>query len=155
MEQDKVTRLSSQKTVWDEDSDGRSTMAQEKELSYRQRWDKARATKKVVFWTVVGVIILTMFVGFRWGGWVTGGTAQAMGETMAQDAVIQRLTPICVHQFNQDPDKAQKLAEFKEVKTYQRDDYVKDQGWATMPGEEQPDSKVADACAKLLVETNQ
>ena len=130
-------------------------MEQTKKVSYRQRWDKAKATKKVVFWAVLGAIVLTMIVGFNWGGWVTGGTAQKMGVAMAQDAVVERLAPICVLQFNQDPDKAQKLIGFNEARTYQRDDYVKEQGWATMPGEDKPDRQVADACAKLLVQINQ
>ena len=30
-------------------------------------------------------------------------------------------------------------------------DYVKKQGWATMPGEAEPASRVADECAKLLM----
>ena len=156
MEQDKVSKLSDVgKNVWAEDGDGRKKVEQEKKVSYRQRWDKARATKKVVFWAIMGAIVLTMIVGFSWGGWVTGGTAQKMGETMAQDAVVQRLAPICVLQFKQDPEKAQKFIEFNETRNYQRDDYVKEQGWATMPGEEKPDNKVADACAKLLVQINQ
>ena len=156
MEQDKVSKLSDVgKNVWAEDGERRKKVEQEKKVSYRQRWDKARASKKVVFWAIIGAIILTMIVGFNWGGWVTGSTAQKMGVAMAQDAVVQRLAPICVVQFNQDPQKAQKLIEFNGVKNYQRDDYVKEQGWATMPGEDQPDSKVADACAKLLVEINQ
>ncbi len=133
----------------------RYKMEQEKKVSFKQRWDKARATKKVVFWAIIGAIVLTMFVGFNWGGWVTGGTAQKMGETMAQDAVVQRLASICVLQFNQDSQKAQKLAELKETSAYQRDNYVKDQGWATMPGEEDPDRKVAGACAELLVQISQ
>ena len=95
-------------------------------------------------------IILTMIVGFSWGGWVTAGTAQEM----AKDAVVQRLAPICVGQMYQDPGKEQKLIELSEARNYQRDDYVKAQGWATMIGEENPDSKVADACAKLLAEIN-
>jgi hypothetical protein len=41
-----------------------------------------------------------------------------------------------------------------ETSVYKQDDFVKDQGWATMPGEEKPDNKVADACAKLLAEIN-
>ena len=156
MEQDKVSKFSDVgKNVWAEDGERRKKVEQEKKVSYRQRWDKARASKKVVFWAIIGAIILTMIVGFNWGGWVTGSTAQKMGVAMAQDAVVQRLAPICVVQFNQDPQKAQKLIEFNGVKNYQRDDYVKEQGWATMPGEDQPDSKVADACAKLLVEINQ
>ena len=74
---------------------------------------------------------------------------------MAQDAVVQRLAPICVVQYNQDLGKIQKLRELNGVSAYQRDDYVKEQGWATMPGEEKPDNKVADACAKLLMQTVQ
>ncbi|MFC1976057.1 hypothetical protein ACFLXQ_06640 [Chloroflexota bacterium] len=130
-------------------------MEQEKKVSLKQRWDKARATKTVFFWAVIGAIVLTMIVGFNWGGWVTGGTAQEMGEKMAQDAVVQRLASICALQFNQDPEKAQKLIEFNGARIYQKDDYVKEQGWATMPGEDQPDRKVADACAKLLVQISQ
>jgi hypothetical protein len=74
---------------------------------------------------------------------------------MAENAVVQRLAPICVGQFNQDPEKTQKLAELKKLSTYQKDDYVKAQGWATMPGEERPSSKVADACVKLLMLSSQ
>jgi len=125
-------------------------MEQETKVSYRQRWDKARATKKVVFWFVLGAIALTMIVGFTWGGWVTGGTAQKMAEEAATKAVVERLALICVDQFSQDPDKAQKLSEFIETKAYQRDDYVTDQGWATMFGDEEPDRNVADACAKMI-----
>lgn len=127
-------------------------MEQNKEkVSFRQRWDEARPTKTVVFWSSIASIVLTMIIGFAWGGWVTGGTAQKMAEVMAKDAVVQRLAPICVVQFNQDPGKDQKLKELKEASAFQRDDYVEDQGWATMPGEEEPDSEVADECAKLLM----
>ena len=156
MEQDKVSKLSDAgKNVRDEDGDRSKKVEQETKVSYRQRWDKARAAKKVVFWAIIGAIVLTMIVGFNWGGWVTGGTAQKMGKTMAQDAVVQRLAPICVVQFNQDPGKAQKLIEFNEVKKHERDDYVREQGWATMPGEADPDRMVADACVKQLVQLNQ
>jgi hypothetical protein len=152
MEQDRVNKLSDVgKNVWAEDGDRRKKMEQEKKVSLGQRWDQARATKKVVFWVSVAVIILTMIVGFNWGGWVTGGTAQKM----AQDAVVQRLSSICVGQFNQDPGKEQKLQELKDTSSYQRDDYVIKQGWATMFGEAKPDSKVADMCAKLIVQVKQ
>jgi hypothetical protein len=99
----------------------------------------------------VGVIILTLIVGFNWGGWVTGGTATAM----AQDAVVQRLAGVCVGQYNQDLGKIQKLRELKGISLYQQDDYVKEQGWATMPGEEEPERKVVDACTKLLGQLDQ
>ena len=81
MEQDKVTKLSSQKNVWDEDSDRRNTMTQDKKkLSLGQRWHEAQPTKMVVFWACIASIILTMIVGFSFGGWMTTGTAQEMAK---------------------------------------------------------------------------
>ena len=128
-------------------------MTQTKE-SFQQRWREVRPTKSLVFWSWIATVVLTMIIGSAWGGWVTGGTAQKMAEAVAENAVVQRLAPICVVQFNQDPEKDQKLIELKEMSSYQRRDYVKDQGWATMPGEEEPDSKVARECVKLLMLIN-
>jgi hypothetical protein len=129
-------------------------MEQKKKVSFRKWWQEARPTKTVVFWSWIGSIILTMIVGFTWGGWVTGRTARTMAEDMAEDAVIERLAPICVAQFNQDPGKDQKLEELRETGSYQRRTYVQDQGWATMPGEEEPDRKVVDECVRLLMLIN-
>jgi len=127
---------------------------QKEKLSFRQWWDEARPTKTVVFWSWVASVVLTMIIGFVWGGWVTGGTARKMAEQMAEDAVVKRLAPMCVVQFNRDPGKDRKLKELKETSGWQRGDYVGKQGWATMPGEEKPDGKVAEECARLLVLTS-
>ena len=93
--------------------------------------------------------MVTMIIGFTWGGLVTGSTARNMAAVMAEDAVVRRLAPICVVQLKKDPGKDQKLKELKGISTWKRGDYVKKQGWATMPTGEEPDSKVADECAKL------
>jgi len=114
-------------------------------------WEKIMPA---LFGAAGGAIILAI-IGFAWGGWVTGGTAQKMAEEMAEDAVVGRLAPICVEQFNQDSEKDQKLKELKEEDSWMRDDYVEEQGWATMPGEKEADSKVAGKCAELLVELGQ
>jgi hypothetical protein len=149
MNQDKVSRLSdTEKNVWDEDKGDGKNVKPVYKPSYGDRWDNVKASKKVVFGFAVAAIVLTIIVGFNLGGWVTGSNAQ----TMADDAVVQRLSSICVSQYNEDLGKIQKLRELKGVSAYQRDDYVKDQGWATMPGEAKPDSKVADSCAKLLIQ---
>jgi len=107
--------------------------------------------KPALFGAVGGGIVLAI-IGFAWGGWVTGSTAQKMAEELAQKAVVARLAPICVEQFSQDSEKDQKLKELKEEGSWKRDDYVEKQGWATMPGEKEADSKVAGKCAELLVE---
>ena len=106
---------------------------------------------KFSLWGAVGGAIVIAIIGFAWGGWVTGGTAQKMVE----DAVVSRLTPICVEQFNRDSEKDQKLKGFKKEESWKRDDYVEKQGWATMPGEKKPDSKVAEKCAALLMKLGQ
>ena len=129
-------------------------MEQKKKFSLKKWWEEARPTKSAVFWSWVACVILTMIIGFAWGGWVTGRTSRQLAEDVADDAVTARLALICVGQFNQDPGKAAKLEELKELGSYQRRTYVEDQGWATMPGEEGPDRTVATECIKLLLLVN-
>jgi len=120
-------------------------------VSLGRRWSDARPTKTLVFWACMASVVLTMIIGFNWGGWVTGGTARTTAEVMAQDAVVKRLAPICVVHSGRDPAKAVKLVALKEESAWQRGEYVGKQGWATMPGEQEPDSRVAQACATLLM----
>lgn len=117
---------------------------------FKQRWIDVRPTKTVVFWSWVGCVALTMLVGFTWGGWVRGATALSMAETEAQDAVLTKLTAICVAQVHHDPAREQRLKELKTLNAYERGDYVKKQGWAQMPGDTDADSAVADECARRL-----
>ncbi len=114
-------------------------------------WEKIQP----VLWGAVGGGIVLAIIGFAWAGWVTGGSAQKMAEELAQNTVVARLAPICVEQFNQDSAKDQKLTALKETDSWKRNDYVEKQGWATMPGEKNADSKVAVKCAELLVELKQ
>jgi hypothetical protein len=129
-------------------------MEQKKKKSFRKWWREARPTKTVVFWSWIASIILTMIIGFAWGGWVTGSTAQRVAKEMADDAVVDRLAAICVAQFNQDPARSQKLAVLKETSSYQRREYIQDQGWAMIPGDDTPSRTVSDACVKLLMLIN-
>ncbi len=113
---------------------------------------KIKEMIKPLLWGAIGGAIITMIIGFAWGGWVTGGTAQTTAEEMAEDAVIERLTPICVAQFNQDPEKDKKLKELKAKSSWDRNEYVNKQGWATMPFEKEPDSEVAEKCAEKIAQ---
>jgi hypothetical protein len=120
----------------------------------RQKWSNAKATKTMTFWIAIGAIVLTLVLGFTRGGWTTGATATKMAETSAQNAVVARLAPICVAQFKADARGAAKLEELKAANSFQRATFVQDQGWATMPGEDAPDNRVARECATqiLLIE---
>jgi pimeloyl-ACP methyl ester carboxylesterase len=120
-------------------------------LSLGQRWSDARPSKALVFWACVASAVLTMIIGFSWGGWVTGGTARTTAENLAHEAVVKRLAPVCVVLSGRDPAKAVKLVALKEESPWQRGEFVGKQGWATMPGEQEPDRRVAEACAMLLM----
>lgn len=126
---------------------------QAKIANFRQRWDKATLTKSATFWIAVGAVVLTIFLGFSRGGWVTEVTAQQMAETASQDVIVERLTPFCINQFNQDSQQAQKLEELKGFSSsLQRARFVSEQGWATAPGESAtPDDKVASECARQIL----
>jgi len=102
----------------------------------------------------VGAIVLLIVI-FSAGWVVTSSSAKAKAHEISTNAVIDRLTPIAVTQFMQDPNREERLKELKKLDYYgmnNRSDYVKKQGWATMPGEKKPDSQVADECARRLAE---
>ena len=82
---------------------------------------------------------------------MTSGSAQDKAEEMAQKAVIDRLAPISVAQFLQNPNREERLKELKNLDYRKRGSYVQDQGWATMPGEKKPDSMVARAVIDRLM----
>ena len=98
----------------------------------------------------VGAIVLLIVV-FSAGWVVTSGSAQLKAKAMAASAVMNRLAPISVAQFMLDPDKEERLDELKELDSWERSEYVGKQGWATMPGERDPDRRVAVECARRLV----
>jgi hypothetical protein len=137
-----------------EQDKGYRGVEQKRKVRFQEWWREARPTKTAVFWSWMASVVLTMIIGFAWGGWVTGGTALKMAEKMADDAIVKRLAPMCVLQSTRDPGKDQKLKELKEAGAYQGGEYVEKQGWATMPGEEKPDSNVASECARLLLLAN-
>ena len=102
----------------------------------------------------VGAIVLLIVI-FSAGWVVTSGSAQINTKAMVATALMNRLAPIAVAQFMQDPNKEERLKELKKRESWganNRSDYVQEQGWATMPGEKKPDREVADECARRLVE---
>ena len=109
-----------------------------------------KETIEPILWGAAGGAVVLAVVGFMWGGWFTGGTAQQLAEDAAEKAVVDRLAPICVAQYNRDPEKDQKLKEMKKMETYQIGDYVKKHGWSTMPGEKDSDYAVSRECTDLL-----
>ena len=111
---------------------------------------KKEVIKPLVGGIAIGAIALLIVI--FWTGWVvTSNKAESQGEQMAAAAVVEVLAPICVEQFAQDPNKAERLEALKEKSSYQRDDYVAEIGWATMPAAESPVRGVADECAERIL----
>lgn len=94
--------------------------------------------------------IATMVIGFMWGGWVSGSTAQKMAGKSADQAVVTALAPICAAKFQSGTEATATLAKLKATDSWQQDTFIVKGGWATFPGDSEPNRDVADACAKLL-----
>src|SRR6202035_663613 len=59
--------------------------------------------------------VATIVVGFSWGGWSLGSTAQRLAADQASTAVVAVLTPICVEKFLQNSDAQANLAALREI----------------------------------------
>jgi hypothetical protein len=115
---------------------------------------KKQDIKPFAWGLCVGAIVLLIVI-FAAGWVVTSGSAKAEAKEMATAAVMNRLAPIAVAQFMQDPNKEVQLDEMKKLNSYgenSRSDFVQKQGWATMPGEKEPDVQIADEVARRLMD---
>ena len=109
---------------------------------------------KLFAWGMAAGMVVLLIVIFSAGWVVTSGSAKAEAKVIATDAVMNRLAPIAVIQYMQDPNKEEHLKELKKLESYgnpNRSDYFQKQGWATMPGEKEPDSGVAYEAARRIM----
>ena len=106
---------------------------------------------KLGAWGFVVGSIVTMIVGFSWGGWTTSSTADRLAMERSTAAVTKALVPVCLEKSKTDPAGAKKLVALKALtSSYDQRDAVVQGGWATFgPGEANRD--VAEACASELV----
>ena len=116
-----------------------------------QRWANFRPSKAIWLWSCLGCIVLTMIIGFTWGGWVTGGSAKSMADNAAEGARTNLVASLCVDKFAAAPDADAQLVALKKASSYERDNFIEDGGWSTIQGVNSDVSGVADACAENLV----
>ncbi len=116
--------------------------------TFGQKVGDYRASKTTLFWSCAAVAVLTVVIGFNWGGWVTGGTAQEM----VQEGRSDLAATFCVERFLASPDAGVQHASLMETGSWQRDDFVEKGGWAALPELERPLSGVADLCADKLAD---
>jgi hypothetical protein len=102
-------------------------------------------------WGFVGGSVVTMIVGFSWGGWTTSGSADRIAMDRSNAAVTAALVPACLEKSKADPAVVKKIGALKALTTtYEQRDAVLKDGWATVGGGE-ANRDVAEACATELL----
>ncbi len=120
---------------------------------FLEPYTKGDAPTRLTQGFVVGAIV-TMIVGCGWGGWHVGGTVEEMVETASTTAMVAALAPVCASRFEKASMTDKTLvAALGAVDSWQRDEHMMKNGWATFSGASEPNRVVAEACAKLLSET--
>ena len=110
---------------------------------------EGESLKRLLQGAAVGAVA-TMFVGFYWGGWSLGSTADKMAIEQSKLAVVAALAPVCADKFRAQPDAAAKTIALSKVYPWNRaKDFPKE--LVTLPGETDPSSALADACYALLM----
>ena len=125
----------------------------EAKQSLSRRWEAYRPGKSLLFWSCAASVAATIVVGFTWGGWTTGGTAQAMAKEAATEARQELAAAVCVDRFTTGSDATAQLATLRGMgNSWDRGTFVEKGGWAVMPGPKAAEtaSKVARLCADQL-----
>ena len=109
---------------------------------------------KPLLWGAVAGSVVTMIVGFSYGGWTTSSTAARLAKQQADTAVTTALVPLCIAQSKADGAVLKKMGELKALaSSYDQRDFVTKTGWATVPGSADANADVAEACAAALLKT--
>jgi hypothetical protein len=62
--------------------------------------------------------VATIFIGFNWGGWSLGSTADKMAKDHSELAVVAALAPVCADKFRAQPDAAAKTIALSKVDSW-------------------------------------
>ena len=90
---------------------------------------------KAVVWSAIGGAVVMIIFVFSVGWVVSSGSAQEKAEQMAEEAVIELSVPICVAQFQQDPNRTACLEELKKTKITERSGRAQDKENANVMGQ--------------------
>jgi hypothetical protein len=111
------------------------------------------ALLKAGVWGAVAGSVLTMIIGFGWGGWMTGSGAERVALARTQTAVTTALVPVCLAKSKADPGAVKKLGALRALtSSWDQRDAVLQAGWATV-GEGEANREVAEACATHLMKS--
>jgi hypothetical protein len=98
------------------------------------------------FWWFVSGSVITMIIGFAWGGWTSSVTTKIRSDK----AVLASQAAICVAQFMKEPNSQEKLKEFEGMDSSKRPGFIENGGWDKMPGQKEADYNASRACVAGL-----
>jgi hypothetical protein len=130
----------------------------ERKASYEKAARREATVKRVkdIAWTaVIASVVTIIFVTSM--GWLTTQSVVEKARADGAKELIALRSSICLVRFQQKPDAAAKLAEFKALPYAERDPAVRklvaDEGLATMLGEEAPAEGAVNQCADAIKRT--
>lgn len=97
--------------------------------------------------------VLTWAIGFGLGGWTLGSTAEKMAADRTSTALVNAYTSTCAENFFAQPDGEAKAVALRGVDSWLRDAELAKTGFATLPGETEPNMRIAYSCANAIVTT--
>ena len=80
---------------------------------------QGESLKRLLQGAAVGAVA-TIFVGFSWGGWSLGSTADRMAKEQSELAVVAALAPVCADKFRALPDAEAKTIALSKVEAVKR-----------------------------------
>jgi hypothetical protein len=110
---------------------------------------QGESPKRLLQGAAVGAIA-TIVIGFTWGGWSLGSTADKMAAAQSKLAVVAALAPVCADKFRAQPDAAAKTIALSKVYPWKRAEEFPTE-LVTLPGETNSSSALVDACYALLM----
>lgn len=122
-----------------------------KRTSNEGGWQAFQPSKSMWLCSSIGVAVVTMFIGFGWGGWVTSGTAQQMVDEAAHKARARLIAGVCVERYVSSEGFAVRLAKLKEGSRWDREEQIEEGNWTKLPGIEDPVDEATDICVDELV----
>jgi len=123
-------------------------------MSILQKWAEYQPQKSTVVWGVIGGSVLTMVVGFMWGGWVTGGTARSMAEEAARASHAELASAICVENFQASSQAREHLQELVELSSFRQRQFVESAAWAVLPDGQKLGREAVTLCTERVAAIN-
>jgi hypothetical protein len=108
------------------------------------------AQTKPAIWGAIAGAIVTLILGFYFGGWYTASSADQMANERSEKKVISALAPFCVDRFLKSADAAQSAELLKFTTDYERGSFLEKGGWTSLPGSKETNWGVGRACGDLL-----